>query len=90
MENNENPIIIDAPFAFTGNAQSEHIFKTLPEVSKQTILLTLDLNKIKFLLDDTSLYDFYVIKNDSQERATLSKGGPDDITAILEKRSVLK
>lgn len=47
MENNENPIIIDAPFAFTGNTQSEHIFKTLPSVAKQAILLTLDLNKIK-------------------------------------------
>ena len=47
MDNNENPIIVDAPFAFTGNIQSEHIFKTLPTVSKQTILLTLDLNKIK-------------------------------------------
>lgn len=28
MDNNENPIIVDAPFAFTGNIQSEHIFKT--------------------------------------------------------------
>lgn len=90
MENNENPIIIDAPFAFTGNAQSEHIFKTLPAVSKQTILLTLDLNKIKFLLEDTSLYDFYIIKNESQERAVLTKGELDDITSILEKRSVAK
>ena len=90
MENNENPIIIDAPFAFTGNAQSEHIFKTLPAVSKQTILLTLDLNKIKFLLEDTGLYDFYIIKNESQERAVLTKGGLDDITSILEKRSVAK
>ena len=90
MENNENPIIIDAPFAFTGNAQSEHIFKTLPAVSKQTILLTLDLNKIKFLLEDTGLYDFYIIKNESQERAVLTKGGIDDITSILEKRSVAK
>lgn len=90
MENNENPIIIDAPFAFTGNAQSEHIFKTLPAVSKQTILLTLDLNKIKFLLEDTSLYDFYIIKNESQERAVLTKGDLDDITSILEKRSVAK
>lgn len=90
MENNENPIIIDAPFAFTGNSQSEHIFKTLPSVSKQTILLTLDLNKIKFLLEETSLYDFYVIKNDSQEKAVIAKGDFNDITSILEKRSVSK
>ena len=58
MENNENPIIIDAPFAFTGNEQSEHLFKTLPSVSKQTVLLTLDLNKIKKLLKETDLYSF--------------------------------
>ena len=78
MENNENPIIIDAPFAFTGNTQSEHIFKTLPSVSKQTILLTLDLNKIKNLLNDTSLYDFYIIKNDTQEKATIERGNIND------------
>lgn len=86
MENNENPIIIDAPFAFTGNAQSEHIFKTLPAISKQTILLTLDLNKIKFLLEDTSLYEFYIIKNESQERAVLTKGGLDDILLFYRKK----
>lgn len=79
MDNNENPIIIDAPFAFTGNAQSEHLFKTLPTVSKQTVLLTLDLNKIKKLFQENQLYDFYVIKNDSQERATIERG---DINAI--------
>lgn len=79
MDNNENPIIIDAPFAFTGNIQSEHIFKTLPTVSKQTILLTLDLNKIKKLLGDTDLYDFYVIKNDTQEKATIIRGDINDI-----------
>lgn len=79
MENNENPIIIDAPFAFTGNAQSEHLFQTLPRVCKQTILLTLDLNKIKKLLGDTELYDFYVIDNDSQDHATIHRG---DINAI--------
>ncbi len=79
MDNNENPIIVDAPFAFTGNIQSEHIFKTLPTVSKQTVLLTLDLNKIKKLLGDTSLYEFYVIKNESQEKATIERG---DINAI--------
>ena len=79
MDNNENPIIVDAPFAFTGNIQSEHIFKTLPTVSKQTILLTLDLNKIKKLLSETDLYEFYVIKNESQEKATIERG---DINAI--------
>ena len=79
VENNENPIIVDAPFAFTGNEQSEHIFKTLPTVSKQTILLTLDLNKIKKLLNQTELYDFYVIKNETQEKATITRG---DINAI--------
>ena len=79
MANNENPIIIDAPFAFTGNIQSEHIFKTLPAVSRQTILLTLDLNKIKNLLLDTNLYDFYVIKNDTQEKATIERGDINDI-----------
>ena len=79
IESNENPIIIDAPFAFTGNEQSEHLFRTLPSVSKQTILLTLDLNKIKNLLSETSLYDFYVIKNESQEKATIERG---DINAI--------
>jgi len=78
MENNENPIIIDAPFAFTGNTQSEHIFKTLPLVSKQTVLLTLDLNKIKSLLNETDLYDFYVIKNDSQEKACIERGDIND------------
>lgn len=79
MENNENPIIIDAPFAFTGNEQSEHLFKTLPTVSKQTILLTLDLNKIRRLLGETDLYDFYVIKNESQEKAVLERGDISDI-----------
>ncbi len=79
MDNNENPIIIDAPFVFTDNIQSEHIFKTLPAVSKQTILLTLDLNKIKKLLAETDLYDFYVIKNDTQEKATIVRGDINDI-----------
>lgn len=79
MDNNENPIIVDAPFAFTGNEQSEHIFKTLPSVSKQTILLTLDLNKIRNLLGDTDKYDFYVITNETQDKATIGRG---DINAI--------
>ncbi len=79
MDNNDNPIIIDAPFAFTGNIQSEHIFKTLPTVSKQTILLTLDLNKIRNLLPENNLYDFYIIKNDTQEKATIVGGDINDI-----------
>ena len=79
MDNNENPIIIDAPFAFTGNEQSEHLFKTLPTVSRQTVLLTLDLNKIKKLLKETDLYDFYIIKNDSQDKAILVEGNVNDI-----------
>ena len=79
MENNENPIIIDAPFAFTGNIQSEHLFKTLPTVSRQTVLLTLDLNKIKRLLGETELYDFYVISNESQDKAILREGNINDI-----------
>ncbi|MFI3329355.1 MAG: AAA family ATPase [bacterium] len=79
MENTENPIIIDAPFAFTGNRQSEHIFKTLPTVSKQTILLTLDLNKIRKLLNDTSNYEFLIIKNQSQDKAKIETGNINDI-----------
>lgn len=79
MDNNENPIVIDAPFAFTDNIQSEHIFKTLPKVSKQTILLTLDLNKIRNLLTERELYDFYIIKNDTQEKATIVRGDINDI-----------
>lgn len=79
MENNENPIIIDAPFAFTGNEQSEHLFKTLPTVSQQTILLTLDLNKIKKLLKDNDTYNFYVIQNDTQDKAVLKEGDINDI-----------
>ena len=78
MDNNENPIIIDAPFAFTGNIQSEHIFKTFPLVSKQTILLTLDLNKIKSLLHNSELYDFYIIDNATQEKATIMRGNIND------------
>lgn len=83
MENNESPIIIDAPFAFTGNTQSEHIFETLPTVSKQTVLLTLDLNKIRNILDKTDLYDFYVIQNESQKKATIEKGNIDDKVKTL-------
>ena len=58
---------------------SEHIFKTLPTVSKQTVLLTLDLNKIKNLLEESDLYDFYVIENETQEKATLKRGDINDI-----------
>lgn len=79
IDNNENPIIIDAPFAFTGNEQSEHIFKTLPKIVKQSILLTLDLNKIKKLLNDDSLYEFYIIKNESQSKAKIERGNINDI-----------
>lgn len=79
MDNNENPIIIDAPFAFTGNEQSEHIFETLPSVVKQTVLLTLDLNKIKRLLNNENLYEFYVIKNESQDKAVIERGDINDI-----------
>lgn len=78
MDSNETPIIIDAPFAFTDNTQSEHIFKTLPSVSKQTILLTLDLNKIKRLLMDEEAFDFYYIKNDTQDKATIERGNIND------------
>ena len=81
MDNNENPIIIDAPFAFTGNIQSEHIFKTLPTISKQTVLLTLDLNKVRnFVLNNKDVYDFYIIKSDkAQESAVIERGNIDDI-----------
>ena len=78
MDSNETPIIIDAPFAFTDNTQSEHIFKTLPSVSKQTILLTLDLNKIKRLLINEEAFDFYYIKNDTQDKATIERGNIND------------
>lgn len=79
VDNDENPIIIDAPFAFTGDEQSEHIFRTLPTISNQTVLLTLDLHKIREALGDTKLYDFYIIKNDSQEKATIERGNINEI-----------
>ena len=79
VDNDENPIIIDAPFAFTGDEQSEHIFRTLPTISNQTVLLTLDLHKIREALGDTKLYDFYIIKNDSQEKATIERGDINEI-----------
>ena len=79
MDNNENPIIVDAPFAFTGNEQSEHIFRTLPSVVKQTILLTLDLNKIKNLLGETDLYELYIIHNDTQDKAKIERGDINDL-----------
>ena len=71
------PIIIDAPFAFTGDDQSQHIFETLPKVSKQTAILTLDLHKIADLLVSED-YDFYVIDNATQERAVIRKGNIND------------
>lgn len=81
MENEENLIIVDAPFAFTDSTQSQHIFRTLPS-TVQTILLTLDLNKIADDLSDTSLYDLYVLKtSDSQDKATIERG---DINAIKQ------
>lgn len=79
VSNDENPIIIDAPFAFTSDEQSEHIFKTMPTVSKQTVLLTLDLHKISEALEDNKLYDFYIIKNDTQDRATIERGDINEI-----------
>lgn len=79
VDNDENPIIIDAPFAFTGDEQSEHIFRTLPTISTQTVLLTLDLHKIREALEQKDLYDFYVIKNDTQEKATIERGDINEI-----------
>ena len=80
VDNDENPIIIDAPFAFTGDEQSEHIFSTLPTISTQTVLLTLDLHKIKpALLSNKKSYDFYIIRNDSQEKATIERGDINEI-----------
>lgn len=81
MENDENLIIVDAPFAFTDSTQSKHVFRTLPS-TVQTILLTLDLNKIADDLSDTSLYDLYVLKtSDSQDKAKIERG---DINAIKQ------
>ena len=78
LESNETPIIVDAPFAFTGDEQSEHIFNTLPTVSKQTILLTLDLNKIRRCLNNTDLYEFFVIDDESNDKAVIRKGDIND------------
>lgn len=81
MENNENFIIVDAPFAFTDGTQSKHVFRTLPSVT-QTILLTLDLNKIDDDLNDTSLYDLYVLKtSNSQDKTKIERG---DLNAIKQ------
>lgn len=84
-ENSDNPIIIDAPFAFTDDEQSEHIFRTLPTVSKQTVLLTLDLNKTRELLSShPELYDFYEIQSSVQSvdrsiKACIIRGDINDI-----------
>lgn len=43
-----------------------------PKVSKQTILLALDLNKIRGLLTDTDSCEFFVIHSESREKATIS------------------
>jgi hypothetical protein len=82
LDSNETPVIIDAPFAFTDNTQSQHIFEAFPSVSSQTILLTLDLNKIMPLLSDESRYELYVIEtSESQDKATITRG---DINAITD------
>lgn len=80
-ENSENPIIIDAPFAFTDNEQSEHIFKTFPLISRQTVLLTLDVNKVRrALMENSNLYDLYILKTNSQQnKAKIERGSIDDI-----------
>jgi len=79
MDSNENPIIIDAPFAFTDDIQSCHILETLPSIVKQSILLTLDLDKVSELLKDNSKYEFYVINNPTMTKAKIERG---DINAI--------
>jgi len=82
LDSNETPVIIDAPFAFTDNTQSQHIFEAFPSVSSQTILLTLDLNKIMPLLSNEDSYELYVIEtSESQDKATITRG---DINAIAD------
>lgn len=80
LENNENPIVVDAPFAFTDEIQSEHIFSTLPQIAKQVIFMTLDLNKIENILkNDKNSYELYLIENASQNKATINRGDFNDI-----------
>lgn len=81
----ENTIVVDAPFAFTDEIQSEHIFETLPLISEQSILLSLDINKVKnSLLKKKDIYDFYVIHTDEKQRsATLVPGTIKDIEELL-------
>ena len=67
---------------FTDNTQSQHIFEAFPSVSSQTILLTLDLNKIMPLLSNEDSYELYVIEtSESQDKATITRG---DINAIAD------
>ena len=85
----ENSIVVDAPFAITDSIQSSHIFETLPLISEQSILLTLDINKISDpLLNNAGSYDFYMIKTKNQKDATIVKGNLDDIKQILTRRVV--
>lgn len=81
IDTNENPIIIDAPFAFTDSIQSEHLVRTLPRFSKQTILLTLDISKIlKHLESETSKYEIYLIDTDeSQLKSTIKRSDLNEI-----------
>lgn len=78
----ETPVFVDAPFAFTDNEQSEHIFLQLPKVAKQTILLTLDVNKIENCLRNDSVnYKLVEIENDvtTNESAHFERRSIDDI-----------
>lgn len=82
LDSNETPVIIDAPFAFTDNKQSQHIFNAFPAVSKQTIMLTLDVNKIMPLLIGSDNYELYIIEtSEAQDKATIKRG---DINAITD------
>ncbi|MCI6360603.1 MAG: AAA family ATPase [Eubacterium coprostanoligenes] len=79
-EYDDNLIIVDAPFAFTDSQQSTHIFKTLP-TAVQTILLTLDINKIREeLLTHPDMYDLYLLNtSESQNKASIERGDINDI-----------
>jgi len=73
----ETPVFIDAPFAFTDEIQSEHLFEQLPNIAKQTVLLTLDVNKIKKKIDDD--YEIFIIQNPSGNCSSIERGVLDDI-----------
>ena len=81
VEANENPIVIDAPFAFTDNIQSEHIVETLPKIVKQTVLLTLDISKIiRHLEKNSDKYEIYLIEtDDSQIKSTINRRSLEDV-----------